>query len=215
MSLGKYIVFEGIDGSGKGTQIRLAKDYLISSGISVVDGKEPGGTELGVILRKTMFFDIKTQNMAENVVDCLLLADHIQHMEKLVKPAIASGSTVLADRSAYSQYAYSVDRVVHPYLRQAYHELEGVRPDVLFLLTGTPELLLERAQKRTTETHQAGKAWNKVDSQRRIQNEYLRLLADESNVVVIDTDDRTPEDIFNNSVLPVLVSVLLLEAKAA
>ena len=149
-----FIDFEGIDGSGKGTLIRMLRERLEGLGRVVVMGKEPGGTPLGEKVRDILFHSIKTQNMASNVCDCLFLADHIQHVEMLVKPALAAGNDVISDRFAFSQFAYGTEREVHPMIDAAYRDLLGVVPEVIVLLVGTPEHLLARAQGRTTEMHQ-------------------------------------------------------------
>src|ERR1035438_2919792 len=174
---GIFIDFEGIDGSGKGSLIRLLIEKLAALGIEPVMGKEPGGTPLGSKIRELLFKDPTTHAMAPSVCDCLSLADHIQHGEKLIKPALAPGRVIISDRYAYTEFAYACDREVHSLIDQAYHELTGPVPDIIFLLGGTPENLLERAQGRTEETHQVGKKWNNADSQRRIQDTYLRLLS--------------------------------------
>lgn len=205
---GLYIVFEGIDGSGKGTQHKQLTQRLLSLGFVVQEGKEPGGTPLGSALRELLFFTVKTQNMAPNVVDCLLLADHVQHIEKLVKPAIEKGKIVVSDRSAFSQYAYSVGREINDHLKIAFQELQGPEPDIMFLLTGNPEILLERARKRTVETHQKGKQWNKIESQIKIQNEYVRLLSGKPNVVTIDVNEMQEEKIFEEFIWPVVLGVI-------
>jgi dTMP kinase len=184
-----FIDFEGIDGSGKGTLIGMLKDRLEGLGRVVVLGKEPGGTPLGELVRSILFHSIKTQNMAPSVCDCLFLADHIQHVETLVKPALAAGSDVISDRYAFSQFAYGTERVVHPMIEAAYRDLIGVVPDVIVLLVGTPE-------------HQEGKAWNHAGVQARIQDAYLRLLMPYAQTVVVDTDVLPPEALFENYIWP-------------
>lgn len=197
-----FIDFEGIDGSGKGTLVGMLKDRLEGLGRVVVLGKEPGGTPLGELVRSILFHSIKTRNMAPSVCDCLFLADHIQHVETLVKPALAAGSDVISDRYAFSQFAYGTERVVHPMIDAAYRDLIGVVPDVFVLLVGTPEHLLARAQGRTTEMHQEGKAWNHADVQARIQDAYLRLLMPYAQTVVVDSDILPPEALFENYIWP-------------
>ena len=197
-----FIDFEGIDGSGKGTLIGMLRERLEGLGRVVVLGKEPGGTPLGELVRNILFHSIKTQNMAPSVCDCLFLADHVQHVETLVKPALAAGKDVISDRYAFSQFAYAGEREVHPLIEAAFRDLVGVIPDVIVLLVGTPEHLLARAQGRATETHQDGKAWNKTDVQARIQDAYLRLLMPYPQTVVVDTDVLPPEALFENYIWP-------------
>jgi dTMP kinase len=180
----------------------MLREKIEAMGRKVVLGKEPGGTELGVAVRQILFHTIETQNMAPNVCDALFLADHVQHAETLVKPAIAEGSVVISDRYAFSQYAYSVDRKIHPFLDAAYRDLLGPVPDVIFLLVGTPEHLLERAQGRQVETHQAGKKWNNADSQRHIQDAYYKLLVPYKQTVIVPTDVLDPQALFDLYIWP-------------
>ena len=198
-----FIDFEGVDGTGKGTLIPLLQDYLVRLGRKVVMAKEPGGTELGLEIRQLLFHKITTLNMAPGVCDCLFLADHLQNVEKIIKPALTEVNTdIISDRYAFSQFAYSVDREVPPSIDRAYRDLIGPIPDLIFLLTGTAEHLLERAQGRTTETHQEGKKWNNADSQRRIQDQYYRLLINFPQTVIVPTDILKPEEIYERYIQP-------------
>src|ERR1035441_4387762 len=98
---GIFIDFEGIDGSGKGSLIRLLTERLKNWGIEdVVMAKEPGGTPLGLKIRELLFKDPTTHEMADSVCDCLFLADHIQHVEKVIKPALDAGQVIISDRYA-------------------------------------------------------------------------------------------------------------------
>ena len=211
---GIFIDFEGIDGSGKGSLIRLLIEKLAALGIEPVMGKEPGGTPLGSKIRELLFKDPTTHAMAPSVCDCLFLADHIQHVEKVIKPALAAGRVIITDRYAYTEFAYACDREVHSLIDQAYHELTGPVPDIIFLLGGTPENLLERAQGRTEETHQAGKKWNNADSQRRIQDTYLRQLIPLPQTVWVDTDVLTPEVLFERYLWPPVEKLLARDQDA-
>ena len=205
---GFFIDFEGIDGSGKGTLMEKLRTELEASGRVVVMTKEPGGSNIGPQIRQLLFHDPTTHNMAPSVCDCLFLADHIQNAECVVKPALEAGKVVVSDRYAFSQYAYSVDRKLHPLIDQAYHALLGPIPDVIFLLCGTPEALLRRAQKRTDagqETHQDGKRWNQVQSQRRIQDAYFRLLMPYPQTVVVDTDVLSPDELYDLYIRPAVL----------
>ena len=211
---GIFIDFEGIDGSGKGSLIGLLIEKLASLGITPVMGKEPGGTPLGLKIRELLFKDPTTHAMAPSVCDCLFLADHIQHVEKVIKPTLAAGRVIISDRYAYTEFAYACDREVHPLIDQAYHDLIGPVPDIIFLLGGTPENLLERAQGRTEETHQAGKKWNNADSQRRIQDTYLRQLIPMPQTVWVDTDVLTPEVLFERYLWPPVERLLAMRESA-
>ena len=93
---GAFITFEGIDGCGKSTQLRLLASELRMRGLEVISTREPGGTPLGKRLR-TVLLDsqIEVDPLAELL---LFAADRAQHVRTLLRPAIESGSVVLSDR---------------------------------------------------------------------------------------------------------------------
>ncbi|HXT22565.1 MAG TPA: dTMP kinase [Thermoanaerobaculia bacterium] len=102
---GRFITFEGLDGSGKSTQLRLAADWLREQGVDVVDTHEPGGTPLGGAVRG-IFLDSRWGQM-DGVVELLLVsASRRQHVLEVIEPALARGAWVLCDRFVDSSWAY-------------------------------------------------------------------------------------------------------------
>ncbi len=102
---GKLIVFEGVEGCGKTTQIQLTGEWLLSLGIEIIITREPGGTELGVDLRRLLLESAK--NSIANRTELLLYAaDRAQHVEQKLKPNLQKGKFVLCDRFIYSTIAY-------------------------------------------------------------------------------------------------------------
>lgn len=101
---GKFITFEGIDGSGKSTQLRMLAGDLRSGGIDVLATHEPGGTPLGRRLREAF---LETEETVAPRAELLLFAsDRAQHVELLIKPALEEGRTVISDRYADATFAY-------------------------------------------------------------------------------------------------------------
>jgi len=101
---GKFITFEGIDGSGKSTQLRMLAFELQTRGIDVVTTCEPGGTPLGRALREAF---LETWEPVAPMAELLAFAaDRAQHVEHLIKPAIDAGKVVISDRYADATYAY-------------------------------------------------------------------------------------------------------------
>jgi len=93
---GKFITFEGIDGSGKSTQLEILADGLRSRGIDVLTTREPGGTSLGYKLREVF---LESEEAVTPLAELLLFAaDRAQHVENLIKPALEAGRTVISDR---------------------------------------------------------------------------------------------------------------------
>ena len=101
---GKFITFEGIDGSGKTTQLRLLTGDLRHQGFDVLTTLEPGGTPLGRRLRE-VFLDTE-ENVAPIAEFLLFAADRAQHVEFLIKPSIEAGKIVISDRYADATRAY-------------------------------------------------------------------------------------------------------------
>ena len=209
---GKLIIFEGIDGTGKGTLVEMTDQALQAAGVDHLVVKFPGQTALGKRIREIAFIDpaTNTKTMAPEVFNALMLADCIQTIETVLLPALKRGAIVVCDRSPYSQMAYTATRSMNDSIRNAFEHLviRKVNPDCMFLLLGTASHLLDRANKRTTENHQQGKAWNKVEDQRQIQNAYLKLLAPYPVTEFIDTDISTPAEIFEKELWPVVNRII-------
>ncbi len=105
MSDGAFITFEGIDGCGKSTQLRLAEETLRQEGIDVVVTREPGGTPIAERVRELVMSSVH----AEMSVECellLYLAARAQHVSQLIRPAVDSGRVVLCDRFQDATFAY-------------------------------------------------------------------------------------------------------------
>ncbi|MBU7583011.1 MAG: dTMP kinase [Nostoc sp. TH1S01] len=103
---GKLIVFEGVEGCGKTTQMQLCCQWLESLGISVIVTREPGGTELGVHLRRLLLEKSEDKPVADVTELLLYAADRAQHVEQELKPNLAAGKYILCDRYTDSTVAY-------------------------------------------------------------------------------------------------------------
>jgi len=103
--MGLFITFEGIEGSGKSTQIRKAAGYLKEQGVPVIVTGEPGGTPLGVELRKILL-DKTVLTLSGRAELLLFAADRAQHIEEVIIPAMEEGKVVLCDRFSDATVAY-------------------------------------------------------------------------------------------------------------
>lgn len=101
----KFIVFEGVEGCGKTSQIQLCKEWLQSFYLSVVVTREPGGTDLGLHLRR-LLLEAGSNSISDRTELLLYAADRAQHVDQTIKPAIQDGSVVLCDRYTDSTVAY-------------------------------------------------------------------------------------------------------------
>jgi dTMP kinase len=142
---GKFIVFEGLDGSGQSTQANLLKDFLIKQGFLVVLTKEPtldsvAGKEIRKILdKKTQVRPVQLQK--------LFAQDRKEHLEKIIIPALKKGEIVISDRYFFSSFAYGSASGVS---LQGLFKLnkDFLVPDLTFLLKVSPKICLERIKKR-------------------------------------------------------------------
>jgi len=101
---GKFITFEGIDGSGKSTQLKMVADLLRRQGLDIVVTREPGGTALGRALRAAF---LETSETVSPLAELLAFAaDRAQHVECLIKPSLDEGKIVISDRYADATFAY-------------------------------------------------------------------------------------------------------------
>ena len=108
---GKFIVFEGIDGSGKTTQINQLSKWLIDTDIIPKDNqlvitREPGGTELGKSIR-SLLLDTSIKKSPDSITELLLYAaDRSQHVNEIIRPTLNKGDWVISDRFCASTLAY-------------------------------------------------------------------------------------------------------------
>jgi dTMP kinase len=147
---GIFITFEGIEGSGKSTQIRLLADRLRASDRSVLAVREPGGTELGESLREILLA-VGGEGIDPRAELFLYLASRAQLVARVIRPALASGTIVLADRFGDASVAYQgggrqlgaadVGRLVA-------FATEGLVPVRTYLLDLSPEISLARVHSR-------------------------------------------------------------------
>lgn len=180
MNKGKFIVFEGGEGSGKSTQLGLLAKYLESRNISVYKTKEPGGTQLGTNLREILLRDSNINKTSELL---LYAADRANHVD-LIKDCLNSGYWVLCDRFTWSTIAYqgygagqSLEDI--EYLNEL--SCQGLKPDWTILLDINPKVGLARK-------HQQGET-NKFETKsiefhNRVRDAYRLLFLKASNTSV-------------------------------
>lgn len=176
-----FIVLEGPDAAGKSTQLRLLAAELSSRGVPVVTTKEPGGTELGRHLREIL---LDPRRRIEPLAELfLLLADRHQHVEELIKPALAQGRTVISSRYTLSSLAYQgYGRGLPLDLVRRLNDVAtgGLRPDYTFLLDLPPEVALERTGDRDRFEAEG------LSFFAAIRTAYLELIKEVPNGYIID-----------------------------
>src|SRR6266851_1252966 len=147
---GKFITFEGLDGTGKSTQQRKLAAALRAAGHTVVETREPGGTLTGEKIRKVLL-DTATAALSPLAEMALMFASRAQHIAEVIEPALAQGSIVLCDRFTDSTEAYqgSGRRLGSDAVRELHRVLCGnLQPDLTLLLDSNPHTSVSRARRR-------------------------------------------------------------------
>lgn len=155
---GKFITFEGLDGSGKSTQLEKLASALQSRGLPVTVTREPGGTEVGEKIRGILL-DSATKSLSPLAEMALMFAARAQHVAQVIEPALAQGHVVLCDRFTDSTEAYQGGgrKLGSQPVLDLHRILCGdVQPDVTILLDTDSAKSVQRARRRnrtTAKTH--------------------------------------------------------------
>lgn len=155
-SPGTFISFEGGDGVGKSTQLRLLAQWLADGGHEVVTTREPGGTPLGVALREAVMHGDHVAPRAEALI---YAADRAHHVATVVRPALERGAVVLTDRYLDSSVAYQGtgrDLGADEVERLSLWAVEGLLPDLTVLLDLDPAVGLSRLTGDPDRLERAG-----------------------------------------------------------
>ena len=190
-----FITLEGIEGCGKSTQQRLLAEWLTGRGLRVVTTREPGGSPLGVALRRILLSSATT-SLTGRAELFLYLADRAQHVATVIRPALAAGEVVVSDRFADSTVAYQGHgRGLEVRLLQQLNAaaVDGTWPDLTLLLDLDPAVGLTRARQRNTQAAAAtGEDEGRFEAESlafhgRVRQGFLELAAAEPHrFVVID-----------------------------
>lgn len=191
---GRFIVFEGIDGSGKSTQIELLNQWLTKNGIPVYETREPSGSPMGVLIRQFLRGEKKTDNKA---IAALFVADRLDHLLNEadgLKAKIDSGMNVICDRYYFSSYAYhSVDMDMQWVIDANSVCADILKPDCTIFIDITPETAMERINKGRTSTE----LFETKERLTLVRDKYFEAfdrLKDKEKVIIID-GNQTPEAI--------------------
>ena len=188
---GLFITFEGVDGCGKTTQMRLLSEYLESKGYEVVLTREPGAKGLGEKIREILLhYNGEVSSKAESF---LFLADRAQNIEKIVNPSVTAGKMVLCDRHTDSTVAYQgYGRGVNiDELKMLNNLAVGCRkPDITFVFDIDVETSMTRVGKEKDRMESAG-----IEFFNNVRNGYLEIAKQEPDRVVVVDSTRQIEAI--------------------
>jgi dTMP kinase len=192
---GTFITFEGIDGSGKTTQLRLLQNFLKEAGCEVLLTREPGGTPVGNRLRAAL---LDAQEEVDPLTELLVFAaDRAQHVRRVLRPALEAGQVVFSDRYADATTAYQgAGRGFSPELIAEIIELatEGLKPDLTVLF----DLSVEDSTARTRRRGDGKQQGDRLDAETaefhtRVRDAYLRIAAAEPGRVKIVSTNQPKE----------------------
>ena len=202
MSRGLFITLEGLDGSGKTTQIRLLSQWLEKHlpapsvtperGSRILLTRQPGGTEIGDRIR-ALALDSKTSGLSSMTEMALMFADRAQAIAEIIRPALAAQKIILCDRFTDSTEAYQGGgRQLGSQIVLDLHRLlcENLQPDLTLLLLPSLEISLERARRRNDRvTSTTGTDENRFESEKdafysRVWEKYEEIARRESDRVV-------------------------------
>ena len=201
---GTFITFEGIDGSGKSTQLRLLNTFLRAHGCNALVTREPGGTALGLRLREALLDALEEVDPLTELL--VFAADRAQHVRRTLLPALEGGALVISDRYADATVAYQgAGRGFSPELIGQIVQLatEGLKPDLTLLFDVSIVESVSRTTRRSTGKNASVKGGrDRLDIEdaefhTRVRDAYLRLAAAEpERIKVIDSSgpvERTQE----------------------
>ena len=194
MSKGIFIAFEGIDGSGKSTQIQMLTNRIQQKGIRCYQTCEPSSGPIGSLTRQILTGRIKTDN---RVIAAMFAADRLDHLLNEVDGIVAKvedGICVITDRYYFSSYAYhSVDVPMDWVIKTNEESAKVLRPDVTVFIDIDADTAMDRITKNRFHTE----LFEKKSRLEKVRNNYLKafeLLKDEEKVFMVD-GTKTPEEI--------------------
>ena len=212
---GAFITFEGIDGCGKSTQLRLLASALRLEGLEVVTTREPGGTTLGQRLRAALLdVDEQVDPLAELLV---FAADRAQHVRQQLRPALQTNHVVLSDRYADATVAYQgagrgFDRELIDEIVQL--ATEGLKPDLTLIFDLSVPESITRTRRREENKQKDRLDIEDPDFHARVRNAYLEIAkAEPDRVRIIDARGSTEEthNAVKKIVMPIMKSRGLLK----
>lgn len=196
---GRFITFEGLDGSGKSTQMRLLSDRLIAAGYEVFETAEPGGTPIGRQIRKILL-DNTNHELAPIAEMLLMFACRAQNVDQWILPALGQGKFVISDRFTDSTLAYQgagrglgsepvldVDRIA----------CRGLIPDLTVCIDIDPVTSLARAHARNLQVNNTETRLEEQDLEfyRKVREAYRQIGSDEPHRFKLVDGARDPEAI--------------------
>lgn len=200
MNRGKFIVFEGGDGSGKSTTLEKIYDLLVKQGIDCIKTREPGGIKISEDIRN-IILDTKNTEMDRKTEALLYAAARRQHLVERVIPALEKGKIVLCDRFIYSSLAYQgyARRIpVEEIFQINKFAIGEYMPDLNIFFDISPEVGLARIEKNSDrEVNRLD--LEKLDFHKRVREGYYKLVEKNSEEFAIINAEKYIDEVFNDT----------------
>ena len=181
---GKFITLEGSEGVGKTTNIDVVCRLLEANGVPFIKTREPGGTPLAEALREAMLA-VREEEVSAMTELLIVFAARTQHLDRVIRPALAAGQWVVCDRFTDASYAYQgygrgldLERIT---ALEGWVQ-NGLQPDLTLLLDLAPEVAEQRMQERTKDRMES----EKLEFYQRVRSGYLRRAAQDARFRVIE-----------------------------
>ena len=203
MSRGLFITLEGLDGSGKTTQLKRLSNWMQKRGVVPVITRQPGGTATGDRIRE-LLLDSRSAGLAPMTEMAMMFADRAQAIAEVIEPALAAGKTVLCDRFTDSTEAYQGGgRELGSELVLQMHRLicGDLQPDLTLLLLPSLDRSLDRARRRNDRVAEKnGPDESRFESEqdaffRRVWEKYREIAHRDSERVVAIEGDLSIDDV--------------------
>lgn len=186
MKSGSFIVFEGLDGSGRSTQLTLLKEYCVQHQLDPLFTYEPTDSEIGALVRRALQ---KKWETGFDALQLLFSADRAHHLKMEIEPALLSGKNVFCDRYVGSTLAFGGVHVNLGWLQEINKRFR--QPDLTLFFDVSAKVCLERIVKRGG----APELFETSEYLQQVHENYKTLLEDQINTVFID-GTQTPEQVF-------------------
>lgn len=187
---GKFIVFEGLDGSGQSTQAELLKTYLAKEKKKkVIATKEPTQGEIGLLIRQVLQHKV---TLPPEALQLLFCADRSCHLEHEIIPALKNGRWVICDRYVFSTIAFGALKLNINWLTTLNENF--LMPDVTLLLKVKPGICIERIDKNRGKRE----FFEQEEILKKVWNNYIKLTKKFKNIFVVDGEqsiEKVSEDI--------------------
>ena len=190
----KFITFEGIEGSGKSTQSKKLYEFLLAAKLNAILTREPGGTKASEKIREILIDD-EIEKLEAKTELFLNFAARLEHVEKLIKPALAENKIVISDRFfdstfAYQGSAFGLDSKLIDEVKKM--TIGDFAPDITFLIDVPVEHAFARIQNRESNNRYEKLG---LDFHQKVRNGFLKLASENQRILLID-GTKTPQEVF-------------------